>query len=243
MSATATGEAARKIFAYCERGLDPGFWAEPLNAVTNVAFLIAAAAGLMAWQMNRHDLRGNARPAAVELALALLVFVIGIGSFLFHTFATPWAAVADVAPIGLFMIAYLGYALRVFVGAGWLVTLAALALFLAGMGFADGVTCGGRPCLNGSMAYLPALAVLVLIGGWLAVKRHPAARLILAGAALFAVSLTFRSLDRTLCPSTALFGRGVWGTHFLWHVCNATLLYLLLRAAMVTGLGSRPARR
>ena len=27
-----------KIFAYCERGLNPGFWAEPLNAISNAAF-------------------------------------------------------------------------------------------------------------------------------------------------------------------------------------------------------------
>ena len=29
----------QKIFAYCERGQDPGFWAEPLNAVTNEVLL------------------------------------------------------------------------------------------------------------------------------------------------------------------------------------------------------------
>ena len=31
-----------KIFIYCERGQDPSFWAEPLNAVSNAAFIIAA---------------------------------------------------------------------------------------------------------------------------------------------------------------------------------------------------------
>ena len=33
-----------KIFIYCERGQDPSFWAEPLNAVTNAAFILAAIA-------------------------------------------------------------------------------------------------------------------------------------------------------------------------------------------------------
>lgn len=31
-----------KLFLYCERAQDPSFWAEPLNAVSNAAFLIAA---------------------------------------------------------------------------------------------------------------------------------------------------------------------------------------------------------
>lgn len=226
-----------KIFAYCERGLNPAFWAEPLNAISNVAFLIAAIAGLMTWHRHGYGLDGRRAHGRTELLLVLVVGVIGIGSFLFHTFATRWAAVGDVAPIGIFMIGYLGYGLRRFARLGWLATLAGLALFLAAMGYADGVTCNGRACLNGSMAYLPALGALALIGISLTAARHAAAGLVLSGAAIFAVSLTFRSLDRALCPATALFGRGVWGTHFLWHMCNATLLYLLLRAAIVHGMG------
>ena len=27
-----------KVYSYCERGGDPGFWAEPLNAISNGAF-------------------------------------------------------------------------------------------------------------------------------------------------------------------------------------------------------------
>ena len=149
-----------KIFAYCERGLNPAFWAEPLNAVSNAAFLIAAVLALMAWHRHGHDFSGNRNHGRTELALVLLVGVIGVGSFLFHTFATRWAAVADVAPIGIFMIAYLGYALRRFGGFGWALTLGGLVLFLAAMGVADGITCDGRPCLNGSMAYLPAFGAL-----------------------------------------------------------------------------------
>ena len=34
---------------YCER-LGPGFWAEPLNAVSNAAFILAAAYGFVLWR-------------------------------------------------------------------------------------------------------------------------------------------------------------------------------------------------
>lgn len=220
----------QQIFAYCERGLDPGFWAEPLNAVSNAAFLIAAAIAFAAWQRERVH-----RPALVELALLVLVAVIGVGSFLFHTYATRWAVIADVLPITVFMIAYLAYALRRLVRLSWLGSGMMLALFVLSLWGAESVDCGARPCLNGSAGYLPALAALGLIGGWLVWSGHAAGRLIATGAAVFLVSLTLRTLDRDLCAATAFLGARRGGTHFLWHVCNATLLGLLLIAAVRHG--------
>ena len=40
-------DLTRQMDLYCER-LDPGFWAEPLNAVTNLSFILAA---LFCWAM------------------------------------------------------------------------------------------------------------------------------------------------------------------------------------------------
>ena len=84
----------QQVDGYCER-LDPGLWAEPLNAVTNLAFLIAAFA---AWRLVRHD--------GLPLAklLVLILTLIGIGSGLFHTFATIWASLADTLPILAFIL-------------------------------------------------------------------------------------------------------------------------------------------
>ncbi|HEX5665527.1 MAG TPA: ceramidase domain-containing protein, partial [Hyphomicrobium sp.] len=115
-----------KIFAYCERAGDPAFWAEPFNAISNVAFLIAALAGAVLLVRTP-----NARERRIEWGLVLLVTIIGIGSFLFHTYATRWASVADTAPIGIFMIGYLGFAMRRFLGASYVAVLVALGLFIA----------------------------------------------------------------------------------------------------------------
>lgn len=67
---------------YCER-LGPGLWAEPLNASSNLTFLIAAWA---IWHLAdvRHTLSGSI------WLLVVLVIAIGTGSLLFHTFATRW---------------------------------------------------------------------------------------------------------------------------------------------------------
>ncbi len=86
------------IDLYCERN-GIGFWAEPFNAVNNAAFLLA-----MVWALVEIRRR---RPGDWRLiGLSLLAGCIGIGSFLFHTFATGWAAVADVVPIWTFVALY-----------------------------------------------------------------------------------------------------------------------------------------
>ena len=103
------------VNGYCERG-GPGLWAEPLNAVSNAAFLVAAWAG---WRLarERRDRGGQ--------ALALILAAIGIGSTLFHTVAQVWAGLVDVLPIQIFILVYLALAVwglidwRRALGAGW----------------------------------------------------------------------------------------------------------------------------
>ena len=44
--------------------------------------------------------------------LAVILALIGIGSFLFHTFAQTWAGLADVLPILMFILVYIYVATR-----------------------------------------------------------------------------------------------------------------------------------
>jgi len=228
-----------KIFRYCERAGDPSFWAEPANALSNAAFIVAA---LLAAVTLARGQDGPTRRS--EWMLVGLVLAIGVGSFLFHTYATCWASVADTAPIGIFMLAYLGYALRRFLGLPWLVVLIAVAAFVGSMRLAGDLPCvpgllpitraGGHPCFNGSLGYLPALAALMLVGLALAVRRHPAASRVLAAGLVFGASLAFRTLDFEVCALTEVMGKAR-GTHAVWHVLNAVTLYLLLAAAVGFG--------
>lgn len=217
----------RKIFAYCERGLDPSFWAEPLNAVTNLAFLTAALLGAVGLLRLPAGQRGGLETACVVLAAA-----IGIGSFLFHTLATPWAAVADTLPIGIFMLVYLVLASRQYLELTVAGVAGVVVAFIAAMALAGQPVCGGRPCLNGSASYLPAFGALAAIGSLLLRRGHPAARALLAGAGVLAVSLAMRTIDRAVCPYTILAAARPTGTHFLWHLLNGLLLHILLQAAI-----------
>ena len=81
---------------YCER-TDPSLWSEPLNAATNLAFLVAAA---LLW---RQAGRGAGRDMRV---LILLIAAVGLGSFAFHTIATRWAALLDIGFIAVFVLAF-----------------------------------------------------------------------------------------------------------------------------------------
>jgi hypothetical protein len=56
---------------------------------------------------------------------------------------------------------------------------------------------------------------------------------ILLAAGIFLLSLTFRTIDKAACASFPL------GTHFLWHLLNALVLYVLLRTAILAGQGDR----
>ncbi len=114
--------------------------------------------------------------------------------------------------------------------------------------YAQGITCSnellpltkaaGKRCFNGTLGYTPAFVALVLVGAVLAWQRHAAARYLFAAAAVFLVSMTFRTLDIELCALTRVEGR-VLGTHFLWHILNAVVLYLLLLGAIRYGGSGR----
>ena len=221
---------SKQVFNYCERGLDGALWAEPLNALTNAAFGLAAAAAFVLW------LSQNSRNRRwVDLTWIVLVFAIGTGSFLFHTFATRWALLADVLPIMLFMVTYLGYALRRFLGWSWLGVAIGLALFAASLYYVETLKCDDGPCLNGSIGYLPALAAMLVVGAIAMASANPSGKLVFSAGLVFAVSLTARTLDMDICTSTGAGAHGPFGTHFLWHCLNALLLYLLMRAAICYG--------
>ena len=228
-----------QVFRYCERGLDPAFWAEPLNAASNVAYLAVAAAMLV---------RMRRLPATVAgqrwwlILMIGLVALVGAGSFLFHTLATRWALAADVLPIFLFMLVYMAFALRVLLGFGLAVTAGIIGAFMTVTIAASSLACPAmltglavgapEPCLKGSVGYVPALLALV-VTSHLLWRRHPAGRHLLAAAAVFLVAVVLRWLDRDLCAATRLFG-AVRGTHALWHLLTAVALAMLLSAAMKT---------
>ena len=89
---------------YCERAGSADVWAEPLNALTNLAFLVAAVA--VGWRLRRTP-ELSWHNAWDLWVLTGLLGAIGFGSGLWHTLATSWGLLADVLPITLFINLYL----------------------------------------------------------------------------------------------------------------------------------------
>jgi Ceramidase len=201
------------IDIYCER-LAPGLWAEPMNAVTNGSFFIAAF--FLFFLMKREGCKDRG-----ALLLASLVLCIGIGSSLFHTFATPWAQMADVLPILFFQMTFIWlYASRAM---KWGLVKSAL-LFVCFIAASAGFESLPAEMMNGSMGYVPALMFVAGFGVWHFLNAAHERWILLAAAGVFVVSLALRSVDMAVCESFAL------GTHFLWHSLNGVVLYLSTRA-------------
>jgi hypothetical protein len=205
------------VLDYCER-LDGGFWAEPLNAISNAGFLIAAAAAYRL--LNRRG--GRDLPV---LTLIGVTASVGVGSFIFHSVATRGAMLLDVIPIAVFIYGYFFLAQRRFFGLSAIVSAGITMAFAAASFVVDASFSG----LNGSIAYLPALAALMSISLLLASHDRESARGLGLAAATFAVSLVFRTLDRDLC------GVFSFGSHFIWHLLNALVLWQLLATAIRRG--------
>ena len=90
------------------------------------------------------------------------------------------------------------------------------------------------------MSYLPALLAMIIVGMMAAERHRKAAPYILWAAVIFIVSILLRSFDFVFCDLVVIDGRKV-GTHFMWHLLNGLVLFLLLRATLETGSKEMPA--
>ena len=217
----------RHIDNYCER-LDPSFWGEPLNAITNISFILAALWGAV-------EARRRGITASSIWLVIVLAALIGVGSFLFHTFATIWSAVADVTPIWLFVLCYAIVCLTrlagvsprtIFLGTAGLIALGVLIWLLlpaADPATAQPHTHDSPSRFNGSEQYLPAVVFMLIYSAVALWSRHAVRWWFFAATATFMVSLTLRTYDIALCD--------VWpyGTHVFWHLLNGTMIALLLQ--------------
>lgn len=206
------------IDIYCER-TSAVFWAEPLNAISNLSFILAGAALLILY---RHHDHGVQRIPFETAALIFMVFVIGVGSFLFHTFANTWSMMMDVGPILVYQLFLLGFYARRVMG---------LNRYRTGMILLGFIVLGQtmksifpEETLNGSLMYAPAFLFLLGYGLFHAATHQKERFLLLAAAGVFLVSLTFRSVDMTVCPALPV------GVHYMWHLLNGVLLYMTTRA-------------
>jgi uncharacterized protein (DUF486 family) len=199
----------KPIFDYCER-TDPSLFSEPLNALSNAAFFIAA------WLLWRNYKKAQ---QPMNVTLLALITCIGIGSTAFHVSPSRLTMLGDVVPIALFVMFSLYVCMRnlLNLSVAWASVL--ILLFAVANRLVDLVPAPYR--FNGSIGYFPCLASLIFIALALRHRHHPASSHFFKIVGLFIISLTFRSVDFIICQAFP------FGTHFLWHLCNGVVIYMI----------------
>ena len=212
-------DLSKPIDIYCER-LDIGIWAEPINAVTNVAFILAA---IFMWLRCKNLVEGK--------ILSFLLFSIGCGSLLFHIFGQTWAAILDVTSILIFILTYIFVANRRFLVWSKMVSLIGVILFFPYQLLLVSIL-SNIQFFGSSVQYIPVAILIFIYSGLLRKSEPNLSRGLFIGAAILCLSIISRTVDEPLCSILSV------GTHFVWHILNAIMLSWMieiLRRHMLAG--------
>ncbi len=214
---------------YCGR-FGPGFWGEPLNSLSNIAFLLGALFAWHAWHQ-----RGSA--GRWPPFLFVLTAAVGLGSFIFHSWPLAETRMADLVPIQVLGLAFLGYLLSRYLRLSPLQTIALLfAFFLLRQIW---IVATPRGLLGGGGTHIPTLLLLTVLAMLLYRRGLPLWRYMAAAIGSYTTALLVRSWDLHLCADYP------WGLHWAWHLLTAmaaTLLVYGIAVAPPAPLAEGPAR-
>lgn len=192
-------------------------FAEPLNVISNIGFLIVAVAIYRFY--HRHEDIGKRWIWDIH-ALTFLTFFIGVNSIVFHSFPNPITELMDTIPIVLFILIYFA---SVLFRIGRVNMFQGIICIVAFVGFSHILVHQFPNAMNDSIGYLSSMIALIMIAIYLYLKARPSSSHFMLASVVGVTSLFCRVVDREVCDVFPL------GTHFLWHCLNALLLYILLR--------------
>jgi len=198
---------------YCERAGSSAYNAEPVNAITNIAFFIAA---YYLYKL----LKTKNLTTKSWLVFPVVLAFIGLGSTLFHVFSTPITLVLDFTPLYLFYLLFLYKFFKtlnlsltqiILIMIGFAATIISLTIFIP------------PDFLNGSIRHV-VLASILLLFIFISVKhfKHESKTLIHVFI-FYAFGIFFRTIEPIICPQFPL------GTHFSWHLIMALAAFYAVK--------------
>ena len=207
-----------KFDIYCER-TGPEFWSEPVNAFTNISFILSSVF-LSIYLLRKKPSSGD----LVNWVFIILIFLIGLGSWSFHTLANLFSLLSDVIPIGIFIILYTWFAFQRLLFINWYFPYIAVLGVLIASALLSFVP------LYGSQSYLGALVFLFVFGIYCKKFKNLkfSTNLIFASFILL-ISILFRTIDMHIC------GYFFLGSHFIWHILNSILLFIVTKVMIDYG--------
>ena len=195
-------------FYYCERtNLD--FFSEPLNFFTNFAFIYCSIILFL-------DKR------VLDKRYTYIMFCIGVGSLLFHSVPNYITGLLDVFFIMLFIFYYLKnlyFALKINIYFSYLLSIIFIFFcYFFGQYFSG-------TYLSSSAYYFPILMHLYFLYFYFLFqkKNYYYHKRFINIPIIFSISLFLRTIDYHSCSLL------LTGTHFIWHILNAIVLYLLIK--------------
>ena len=190
-------------FYYCERN-NLEFLAEPFNFFTNIFFLYFAI--LLFFNKN-----------ITNKKFSIILFCIGVGSMLFHSVPNKITALIDIFFIITFIFYYLivlYYKLNINKYTSYLLSiLFILFCYFFGNFYQNSI-------LQSSAFYFP---ILIHLYFFIKKEGNNYFKKFFWIPILFSISLYLRTIDIKYCTSFNI------GTHFLWHILNSVVLYLLVK--------------
>ena len=204
-------------YGVCERTA-PGLFEEPFNLLSSLGFFAVAIA---LYRFYSRECAGMKDKWVWDVyALKFLVVMIGLGSVSFHSFPSVVTELMDMIPIVIFILVFF---FSVLFRIGKTNLFQASVCFMAFAGSTHMLLSMFPNALNDSIGYLSSMAALIMVAIYLNSKRRPSAHAFLTASLVGVVSLFFRGVDNAVCEEFQI------GTHFLWHSCNAWLLWILVR--------------
>ncbi|MAH88948.1 MAG: hypothetical protein CMJ06_02745 [Pelagibacterales bacterium] len=194
-------------FFYCERN-NLELLAEPLNLFTNILFLFFSI--LLYFDKT-----------VKNKIFAFILFGIGIGSMLYHSFATRFTALVDILFIILFIFYYLVILYnKLYIKKNYTYILSLIFIsscYVFGYFFYESI-------LGSSAFYFPILLHLILLLFYfIYTKKYFYFKKFIFIPIIFSISLYVRTVDLKYCITFSI------GTHFFWHILNSIVLYLLIK--------------
>ena len=195
---------------YCERTNNEIF-NEPINAISNIFFIIVSISLIKILRKNKTDKINYVQP--------ILIFFIGIGSFLFHLKPNLITLYSDIIPIFLFSLSFIFLFNKNVINISNFNSALLFILFFTLLLFITPKL--KYEILNGSEFYFANYFFLAMYTIWLYFKKSDFFQLLFLGFIFFNLSILLRSIDNHICNYLSI------GTHFLWHFFNAYLLKIL----------------
>ncbi len=197
---------------YCEAPLY-GAYFQPLNTISNLAFIIATALFYVRLK------KANGVDTRFQI-FAVLLITFGVGSAAWHAFPNFWTWLLDVVPVSVFFV-YLAYYVHVRVFTRKRIAQLWFIAFLLWTGIVTlALQFLFERMLNGAESYIAQLTYLFGIAVYATYKNNSIAKWVFLLTGIFLIQLFFRQNDQAFCE--------VWpyGLHFLWHTTGGFSIYL-----------------